>query len=101
MRLHELDRDKHYRVTGWRGIAFYFVGPETRPDEDTEWTGVEELTGMALMVMVGDDYEHVVDPVDVIPIDEDSFCRDCGQVGCGWNVANDTPACDEQLFEEV
>jgi len=70
------------RVSGYRGIAFRYLGPETRPDEDTEWSGFEPETGMALVVMVGDDRRHVVDPADMTPLADDEFCGGCGQIGC-------------------
>jgi hypothetical protein len=38
--------------------------------------------GRAVMVMVGDDREHVVDPDELTPLDDDRYCHDCGQVGC-------------------
>src|SRR6266542_5777356 len=47
----EQEEDGHaYRVAGWDGIAWRYLGRETRPDEDTEWTGIGEETGMADMV---------------------------------------------------
>lgn len=72
-----------YTVRGWgQGIAFYVLGWETKPDEDTEWSGMENRTGRLLMVMVGDDARHSVDPDDVTALDEDAYCHECGQVGC-------------------
>jgi hypothetical protein len=76
------DRDARYTVAGYRGIAFYFHGLDTEPDEDTEWSGLEVETGMAVMVMVGDDREHIVDPDDVTLIADADYCAGCGQVGC-------------------
>jgi hypothetical protein len=72
-----------YRVRGWgAGIAFYVLGWETAPDEDTEWTGIEERTGQIVVVMVGDDAKHVVDVDDVTPLERGDYCGSCGQVGC-------------------
>lgn len=82
MRLDELNDDERYRVDGYRGIAFRFEGPRLRRDEDWEWSGEEILTGEALMVMVGDDRFHIVDPDDVTPLQLDDFCPECGQIGC-------------------
>jgi hypothetical protein len=76
----------HYMVKGWRGIAFYVLGWETQPDEDTEWSGYESRTGKVLAVMVGDDYRHSVHPEDLTPLEEDQFCHSCGQIGCTHNV---------------
>ena len=76
-----------YTVDGWdAGLAWYVWGWETEPDEDTEWTGLEVHTGRVVVTMVGDDREFAVDPEDVTPIEPDSFCRSCGQIGCGHNV---------------
>lgn len=76
----------YYRVSHYPGIAFYALGWETEPDDDTEWTGIENRTGNVVMVMVGDDRKHTFDPDDIEPLPADQFCRDCGQIGCGCNV---------------
>jgi hypothetical protein len=81
-----IDFDAHYIVGGWRGIAFRLIGWQTEPDEDTEWSGIENRTGNVVAVMVGDDRKHFVDPSDLAVLGEDKFCRDCGQIGCGCNV---------------
>lgn len=78
--------EARFKVSNYGGIAFYFYAEETEPDEDTEWTGIENPTGNVLMVMVGDDYKHVVDPEDVEVIPEDSYCPECGQIGCTANA---------------
>jgi len=76
-----------YKVAGWGdGIAFSVLGWETESDEETEWTGIEERTGNVIVRMIGDDRLFSVDPDDVEPIPDDSFCRDCGQIRCGHNV---------------
>jgi len=71
-----------YRVAGSDGIAYYVLGWETEPDEDTDWTGIEERTGMLVVQMIGDDRHFVVDPDDVTPLDADEYCPECGQIGC-------------------
>lgn len=90
-----LSTDKHYRVNHMPGIAFYFRGMQTETrtewycedgEEDGYWDEEEVETGMAEMVMVGDDHIHIVDPDDIEELPEDEFCRDCGQIGCGHNV---------------
>jgi hypothetical protein len=75
-----------FTVEGWHGIAFYFLAADTEPDEDTEWSGYEVPTGLARMVMVGDDRVHKVEPDEVTALDDEAYCRDCGQVGCTANV---------------
>ena len=77
-----------YRVAGYKGIAFVVVGWQTEPDEDTEWTGIEERTGALVVCMIGDDRNiYGIDPSDVTPLDETEFCRECGQIGCGHGAA--------------
>lgn len=75
-----------YTVRGYKGVAFYVLGWETQPDEDTDWSGYEARTGRVLAVMVGDDHRHSVDPDDLEPLDPKAFCRSCGQIGCKCNV---------------
>lgn len=37
-------------------------------------------------VMVGDDQIHRIHQDDLEPFfDENEFCRNCGQIGCGWH----------------
>lgn len=86
----QISAETRYRVDGHGGIAFEFAGWETRPDEDTIWTGIEEPTGMALMVMVGDDRVHVIDPDDLHPLADEDYCPGCGQIGCGAYGASPT-----------
>lgn len=83
-----LDTDRHYRVDGWgSGIAWYTLGHPMIRDEDYEWSGIETPDEEnAIMVMVGDDREFIVPIDDLEIIDEESFCRECGQIGCGHAV---------------
>lgn len=72
-----------YKVAGWgAGIAFRVFGWETEPTEDTEWDGIEQRTGQVVVVMIGDDARHLCDPDDLEPIERESYCGVCGQVGC-------------------
>jgi hypothetical protein len=75
-------QDRRFTVDGYRGIAFYFVESETVADEDTYWTGYEVETGNAVMVMVGDDRKHSIDPDEVTELADDAYCPECGQIGC-------------------
>lgn len=80
------DREgERFTVAHYPGVAFWFDRAQTEPTEDTWWDGIEEPTGMVLMVMVGDDYRHVVDPEDVAVIPELDYCACCGQIGCTWD----------------
>jgi len=70
-------------AAGWAvGIAWRVIGPETVPDEDTQWSGYEVPTGNILAHMVGDDRTFAFDPDDLEPLDDLAFCAECGQVGC-------------------
>jgi hypothetical protein len=70
-------------VDSWgKGIAFYALGWETEPDEDTHWSGIENRTGRVVVVMVGDDRHFAEDPEDLTPLDREAYCGECGQVGC-------------------
>ena len=71
-----------------QGVAIYPLGWETKPDEETAWTGYEQRTGRVLCVMVGDDRYYAEDPDDLAPLDREAYCGECGQVGCthdGYN----------------
>jgi hypothetical protein len=78
--------DGAYTVEGWAGIAFRVLGWELEPDEDTDWSGYYVRSGRVLVVMIGDDKRHRVDPDDTSPLSALEYCRDCGQVGCTSNV---------------
>jgi hypothetical protein len=71
-----------YSVRQYPGVAFYVLGWETKPDEDTEWSGYEVRTGRVLAVMIGDDYRHSLNPDDVEPLPREDYCGVCGQIGC-------------------
>lgn len=77
---------EHYSVRQYAGIAWYVLGWETEPDEDTEWSGYENRTGRVVAVMVGDDRRFSLDESDLTPLAEDQFCHSCGQIGCTHNV---------------
>ena len=65
-------------------VAWWILGHQTEPDEDTECTGIENRTGWLVAMMVGDDAHHLVDEDDILPLADDEFCSGCGQIGCGW-----------------
>lgn len=85
----ELKPGDYVLVNGWKGVAYYIVGPEMEnelfEDEETGeqyWTGDKVETGRWRVCMVGDDRVEVHDPDDLTPINEDAFCHECGQIGC-------------------
>lgn len=81
------DFESAYIADGWGGgIAWRAFAWETEPDEDTEWTGIENPTGRVLAHMVGDDRTFAFDPDDLVPLAASAYCVECGQVGCGWHT---------------
>lgn len=88
-RAHYEKDDAAFPATAYRvntragsGVAWYVLGWETEPDEDTEWSGMEQRTGRVVAVMVGDDRKHSIDPDDLTPLAEEDYCPGCGQIGC-------------------
>lgn len=77
-----MNTDTAYTVDGYRGMAWHYIGPETRADEETEWTGIEPETGNVRMVMVGDDRVFTFEPGECHSIPDEEYCGGCGQVGC-------------------
>ena len=94
----DVDMNARYRVTGMPGVAFWLKGYAPAPREcpghpDGPIMGVsfycdgtcqedEVDTSLVIAVMVGDDREHTVDVDDLVKLDEDEFCPECGQIGC-------------------
>lgn len=70
------------RIDGHPGIAWHVLGWQTIPDEDTVWSGYENRTGMLVCVMVGDDFQWLIDPEDILPLEREEYCGVCGQIGC-------------------
>jgi len=79
-----------YRVDGYDGIAWRFIQHPVVTEYDDYGDAVDQTedTDQAIMVMVGDDrrFTFGTDEVHIIP--DDSFCRECGQIGCGCNAYN-------------
>lgn len=84
------DADARYAVAHYSGVAFVYWGDETEPDDDTDWSGYEVPTGRVIMVMVGDDARHSIDPADCTVLPDDDYCPGCGQVGCGAYAAGES-----------
>jgi len=79
----ELNMDGRFRVDRFGGIAFYLLGYKLTRDEDYEWTGIEEEDrDWVRAVMVGDDHEWLIETDELEEIDRESYCPDCGQIGC-------------------
>ena len=74
--------DAYREKRGKYAVAWYILGWETEPDEDTEWSGIENRTGRVVAVMVGDDARHTFDVGDLEPLPREKYCGQCGQIGC-------------------
>lgn len=81
----KLDFDAVYRVESRPGIAWRIKRYQTVRVWDNEkgWFEDEEDHEWVLAVMVGDDQEHEVEVADLTKIGENSYCHECGQIGCG------------------
>lgn len=93
------DTGSYVSVKDKGGIAFYihdwykteringYIDWDERADFESSFveTDREEIVDKtkAIVIMVGDDDEWVVDTDDLEPISEDDFCYECGQIGCG------------------
>jgi len=71
-----------YSVKGYRGIAWHVFGWETAPNHDTEWSGIEERTGLVVACMVGDDSYCTFEPDELTALNREEYCGGCGQIGC-------------------
>lgn len=90
------DLSGRYRVAG-SPVAWFVMGYARRWVADEMWVvdddGYDVLveTGdgewvrdpdRVIVVMVGDDREHVVDIGDLTALNDDDYCTECGQIGC-------------------
>lgn len=100
MKVDEIDFDGRFTVRGYEGIAFWLWGWEQTwepvrflmsDDDGNEWEEEDPGEGEwiddpdrrnVIAVMVGDDRKHTVSIDDLIPLAEDDYCPECGQVGC-------------------
>lgn len=98
----ELDFSAHYKRADMPGVAWYLRGWTTEEVQEDDYLVCEDKDcdhalsemcwapgdtsivqgDMVRAVMVGDDREHLVDPDDLIELDEDAYCAECGQIGC-------------------
>lgn len=88
----------YVRVKSRPGIAFYiydwykterisgFIDWDERSDFESDFveTSREEIVDKtrAIVTMVGDDKEWVVDTDELEPLSDEDFCGECGQIGC-------------------
>jgi hypothetical protein len=77
-----IDFTRVYTVDG--DVAFR-IYPRMIPDrcDDGERTDYEYPDEQFVIgVMVGDDLEFTLDVDDLVAIDDDDYCAQCGQIGC-------------------
>jgi len=82
----DIDMDGRYRVDGWPGIAVWVKQwPYIERDYDFDLDEYFDFPhdDRAIVVMVGDNREHMVDVDDLTKIEDDDYCHSCGQIGCG------------------
>lgn len=73
-----------------KGVAFAVLRNDYQdvfiedPELDEEFGYVEEIVipDRWVCVMVGDDRPFVFDEQDIVLIEENQYCRNCGQIGC-------------------
>ena len=81
-----LDTSIAYAVAGYPGVAFRLIdAPRGFAAEDGEYETDEETV---TAVMIGDDRRHTLAVADLTPLDDDAWCRSCGQVGCTHDGRN-------------
>lgn len=89
----------YVKVDGYSGVAWRTIDDEWEPelywtevwDDDLQDHVVVEIEsenpneGKICCMMVGDDRLFYFDPEEVheINLEEDDFCIECGQIGCG------------------
>jgi hypothetical protein len=78
----EYEADAYTIAGSHAGVAWYVLGWETEPDEETEWTGMEPRTDRLVVCMVGDDCHYAVETDEVVELAREDYCGECGQVGC-------------------
>ena len=61
-----------YKHPDYPGVAWAETYPNTQDEE----------TGLVRYHMVGDDRDFAFDPDDLIELNEDEYCHECGQIGC-------------------
>lgn len=92
----ELDLNARYKVADNDGVAWYLVGYKKEWTE--EWyedVGTQSMSDYiyhepeeiedrtkVIAIMVGDDREFTFDIEDLIKLDDEDYCHECGQIGC-------------------
>ena len=88
----ELDFDATYKVAGHGGVAWRIISYDTEQVliyegcEFPFFVEYEEVvnTERVKCHMVGDDSVWTFDVSDLTKLDDEDYCSECGQVGCGW-----------------
>lgn len=83
----EIDFSARYEWTAFRGVAFYLLGyKRIQVQQDLEFQydepEFEDDVDVVVGVMVGDDHRWDIPVDELVPLDENGYCRECGQVGC-------------------
>lgn len=70
-----------FQREGLPGIAWWAIGNPPMFDEWGETDGWDP--DFILAHMIGDDRIYRIELTEVIPITDDEYCSQCGQIGCG------------------
>lgn len=79
----EFDFDARYTHPDFAGVALYATGYSITRAEFEEWgEGEIEDRDWVYVIMVGDDRKHLVEVSELTELDDDAYCKTCGQIGC-------------------
>ena len=78
-----------YQTVRGPDVAWRVLGWETEPDEDTEWSGIENRTDRLIVRMVGDDRHFAAEPDEIVPLPDEAYCSECGQIGCDHGLQDE------------
>lgn len=77
----DLDELRAFRLEYCPGVAWHAIAYEPMYDEYGDEDGY--TTDTIIAVMVGDNRRFRIPTEDCIPITNDEYCSQCGQIGCG------------------
>jgi hypothetical protein len=89
-----------YKVAGWPQVACRLVGEMVEVADDGDGGEVYDPSGLFGVVMVGDDFVHLVEPDRLVPVEREEYCGECGQLGCahdGLDRGDDDDAAEADI----
>ena len=80
-----------WRIVGprkvWVPVSYWWFNDDDEMVEvfDDEGEMINDYeSGIVLAYMIGDDQLHELDFDDLVKVEDDEYCHECGQIGCGW-----------------